>query len=54
MKIDAAYFPTTIEGRCGGVTRQQTGMPKSQADTRTGKSDSDRVKDQRLTLGDLF
>jgi hypothetical protein len=42
-----------IPGRCDGVTRQWTGTPESQADMRTGKSGSDRVKDQCLTLGDL-
>ena len=43
-----------IPGRCGGVTRPRTGNPKSQSDTRIGKSGGDRAKDQRLTLGDLF
>ena len=43
-----------ISGRCGGVTRQRTGIPESQTDTRTGKSGGDRVKDQRLTLGSSF
>ena len=33
-------------GRCGGVTQQRMGKPKNQADRRTGKSDSDRVKVQ--------
>lgn len=42
-----------IQGLSGGVTRQWTGTPESQADTRTGKSGSARAKDQRLTLGDL-
>jgi hypothetical protein len=29
------------------------GTPDSQTDARIGRSDGDRVKDQRLTLGDL-
>ena len=42
-----------IQGRCGGVTRRRTGKPKSHTDTASGKSGSDRGKDQCLTLGDL-
>ena len=42
-----------IPGRCGGVTQQWMGTPKRQSDTRTGKSGGHRVKDQRLSLGDL-
>jgi hypothetical protein len=43
-----------IEGRRGGVTRQWTGTPDNHPDTRAGKSDGARAKQQRLTLGDLF
>ena len=42
-----------IEGRHGGVTWHETGMPDSRSDTRAGKSGGSRRKESCLTVGDL-
>src|SRR6266481_7551200 len=40
-------------GSRGGATRQWTGTPNRHPDTHGSKSGGDRVKQPRLTLGDL-